>query len=475
MEKIRLIAFAFLFTICCSLAFTQPSEPQPGANQDGASAATVEPSPAIDAAAPSKASPAPAKKDEVQPKPSSSRSVTSDNKPKTPSKYLITFDTQGGNKIYPIEVDAGKTIKLPNNPEKNGYNFLGWFTDDDVEFTEKTRIDDNKNVIAHWDVQRFTVTFNTNGGNDIESIQVRYNETVGKLPDMPVKEGYKFDCWIENNKEFTENTRIERDVIVYAKWTSLFKIFNERIEELNTMMIKLETQINFQFILLGISVLLLVLIIVSILLVSNSKAKKIRSLKETVENNTHDIEQLQHNVDKKPLNSFLSIPQRDNTSSSETKEQINSLSSRQRNFERELDQIKEKVDSLSSLNSDLQITKNIASGALDPLDVFNKWAGNPSSDLPKAFYYIEGDIKIRTKHSIKESFTETKWITNREGMKKYLFPNPCSFNQMTDISTLYEMDQAKLKGKGQNKIKVVKPCEMIEAGFIEFKGELEIL
>ena len=147
----------------------------------------------------------------------------------------------------------------------------------------------------------------------------------------------------------------------------------------------------------------------------------------------------------------------------------------------ERDRLRAQCNTLQTENTALRTEKrtsdSIASGSLDPKDVFNSWAANPAvSPLPKAFHYIDGDMHIRTKRTLAESMSpESKWITNRVGANKYLFPNPNSFNQMTNIGELYKMDQAKLKGRGQNKIKIVKPCDMTADGYIEFAGELEIL
>jgi hypothetical protein len=131
---------------------------------------------------------------------------------------------------------------------------------------------------------------------------------------------------------------------------------------------------------------------------------------------------------------------------------------------------------MRGVNTQRRITQDIVSGKLGIKDAFNLWAENPSIPLPsEAFYYIEGEMNIRTKREIKESAVETKWITNRRGTQKYLFPNPNSFNQMTNILELYKMDQARLKGRGQNKIKIITPCEISASGFVEFPGELELL
>jgi chaperonin cofactor prefoldin len=106
---------------------------------------------------------------------------------------------------------------------------------------------------------------------------------------------------------------------------------------------------------------------------------------------------------------------------------------------------------------------------------FNNWAANPAGRIPSEFAFLAGDPRIRTQQQLAETTEETKWITNRTGGKKYLFPNPNSFNQMTNLRGLYDMDQLLLKEKGRNKIKIITPCEISASGWIEFAGELKIL
>jgi hypothetical protein len=110
------------------------------------------------------------------------------------------------------------------------------------------------------------------------------------------------------------------------------------------------------------------------------------------------------------------------------------------------------------------------------LDAFNRWAANPvPRTLPSGFAYAEGEFKIRSKNDYKPaSSSESKWIVNTRGGKKYLLPNPLSFNQLTNISELYHMDMSRLQ-PANNKIKIVKPCELLDGGYINYPGELTIL
>ena len=47
-------------------------------------------------------------------------------KTKEVKKFSVNFDSKGGSKVNKIEVECGKTLKLPKNPTKEGYTFLRW-------------------------------------------------------------------------------------------------------------------------------------------------------------------------------------------------------------------------------------------------------------------------------------------------------------------------------------------------------------
>ena len=106
------------------------------------------------------------------------------------------------------------------------------------------------------------------------------------------------------------------------------------------------------------------------------------------------------------------------------------------------------------------------------LSAFNAWAAKPGMQLPRDFSYIEGEISIRTKQDIVFTQNRTKWIATRD--KNYLFPNPNSLNDRSDISELYHGEIANIKPK-DNRIEVLEPCEMSETGFIEFPGKFKLL
>ena len=67
--------------------------------------------------------------------------------------------------------------------------------------------------------KKYRVTFDTNGGSEIESVTVLKDETLSKPAD-PVREGFEFMGWYFEGKEFDFNTKINKNIKLIAKWRS---------------------------------------------------------------------------------------------------------------------------------------------------------------------------------------------------------------------------------------------------------------
>ena len=104
-------------------------------------------------------------------------------------KYTINFDTDGGTAIAPISQDYGTTVTAPANPTKTGYTFVGW-----DKAIPSTMPAENVVIKAQWQINQYTITFDTDGGSDVAPVTQDYNTTV-KKPSDPVKEGYDFAGW----------------------------------------------------------------------------------------------------------------------------------------------------------------------------------------------------------------------------------------------------------------------------------------
>ena len=53
-------------------------------------------------------------------------------------KYWVHFETNGGTEIESVLVENGNCVSIPQNPIREGYAFLGWYTDAECQnvFTE---------------------------------------------------------------------------------------------------------------------------------------------------------------------------------------------------------------------------------------------------------------------------------------------------------------------------------------------------
>ena len=135
------------------------------------------------------------------------------------NQYTIAFDTNGGSEIAPITQDYGTAITAPNNPTRKGYTFKGW----DKEIPE-TMPADNITVKAQWGINQYTITFDTNGGSEINSITQDYGTEI-TAPDNPTRKGYTFKGW---DKEIPETMPAENFTIT-ARWRDTEKPTGEII------------------------------------------------------------------------------------------------------------------------------------------------------------------------------------------------------------------------------------------------------
>lgn len=150
--------------------------------------------------------------------------------------YTATVDLDGGTNfnITSFECKYGDYFDIPMDiPTKEGFAFAGWLA------TSQSGVDLGVHVPggrftwdvaedilfkATWTVSKFTVSFETNGGEiSTDSVEVAYGGKYGTLP-TPTREGYNFSGWYLDEKfrtPVTEDTIMQtaQDHTIYAKWT----------------------------------------------------------------------------------------------------------------------------------------------------------------------------------------------------------------------------------------------------------------
>ena len=138
--------------------------------------------------------------------------------------YTITLDTGNGLKTY--KVKKGEKFSLPFIPTKEGYEFVEWQVNG-RKFSFDKEIDSNVTVTAVWrrvskDSKFYIVSFDTDGGNNIGSINVEANTVVLK-PKDPIKEDkdgikYTFLYWEYEEKEYNFESPVTKDITLIAKY-----------------------------------------------------------------------------------------------------------------------------------------------------------------------------------------------------------------------------------------------------------------
>ena len=152
----------------------------------------------------------------------------------TRNSYTISFENCEG-----VEDANVKFEQVLKNAQPNGSigrpndvyadsKFGGWYYSPACE--EGTEVDwnadrmpsHNLQVYAKWIDPEYTVTFHTNGGNDIQPQVYSVGAQINNLPE-PTKSGDTFRGWYTDENltyEFVEKTNIFENIDLYAKWSS---------------------------------------------------------------------------------------------------------------------------------------------------------------------------------------------------------------------------------------------------------------
>jgi len=153
----------------------------------------------------------------------------------TAPRVIVKFsDPAGGNVIKDVAVEKGSSLgkKLPTNLTREGpYKLYGWF-DGSSQYFSNTPIGADITLVARWSDDVATVTFaftqTDNSGNVIEPtasipavIAIR-GLPLGplSLPTAPRAKGWAFASWLLDGEEFTDETPVEGNITLIAKWVA---------------------------------------------------------------------------------------------------------------------------------------------------------------------------------------------------------------------------------------------------------------
>ena len=135
--------------------------------------------------------------------------------------YQIIFNSNGGSVVAPVRTGFSKIADRPDDPIREGYVFAGWYLGEE-KFDFSTVVEENITLTAKWEeeeVPTYCVSFDSLGGGDIDSIEVKEGETL-TFPTTE-KEGYEFLDWYYHNKEFDSTQEVRQNMILVAKYQKI--------------------------------------------------------------------------------------------------------------------------------------------------------------------------------------------------------------------------------------------------------------
>lgn len=126
--------------------------------------------------------------------------------------YTVTFQSEGGSEVA-SQIRANTPAARPADPTKEGYTFIGWYNGES-EWDFETPVTADLTLTAKWQINRYTITFDTAGGSEVPSITQDYGTAI-TAPANPTKTGYTFAGWDKT----IPTTMPAGDMTITARWT----------------------------------------------------------------------------------------------------------------------------------------------------------------------------------------------------------------------------------------------------------------
>lgn len=147
--------------------------------------------------------------------------------------YTVSYDSKGGTRApAPQTKDHGFDITVPDTiPQKNGYSFAGWSTSPlaltaDYLAGSAFSANENKTLYAVWRKNNFSLTFDGNGYDELNSTVSGVSAYIIPKPDKH-RTGYNLIGWSED-KNATTPTYLPGDTVYPSENTKLWAVWQER-------------------------------------------------------------------------------------------------------------------------------------------------------------------------------------------------------------------------------------------------------
>lgn len=114
--------------------------------------------------------------------------------------YPVVFDLNYDGKLHSqLELAYESKLGTLPSPSRNGYTFLGWFTEptNGTEVTSETTVPLNgATYYAHWSANDYTITYDMNGAKEtFGSVTAPCDSVIQLNETVPTKDYYTFTGW----------------------------------------------------------------------------------------------------------------------------------------------------------------------------------------------------------------------------------------------------------------------------------------
>jgi len=141
----------------------------------------------------------------------------------------VTFNANGGSSHDPVTVTHGRPYGVLPSSTKTGYDFLGWFlsSEGNDKVTETSIVEPRIDHVlyAHWKAQSFSIIFDPQGGDDVETVVLEYGKTIPWSSYSTQRTGYVFAGWFVSGKPCSSvPTMPSETVYAVAHWGKQIQI-----------------------------------------------------------------------------------------------------------------------------------------------------------------------------------------------------------------------------------------------------------
>ena len=135
------------------------------------------------------------------------------------NSYKVSYYNEGKKYIDDQQINYGENALKPNtDPSKIGYTFKYWsLKENGEEYKFSTKITKDITLYAVYEINKYTVTY-INEGTEYHKETALYGSVITSIQD-PIKEGYTFTGWYnENNEKINHPITVTENITLHSKY-----------------------------------------------------------------------------------------------------------------------------------------------------------------------------------------------------------------------------------------------------------------